>query len=210
MTTASETTTDPAPEPALRTWCCGTPITDPHATGCPNEPKPDEPIDYDGEVEVIDTPTSLTSNADTKPSTSASKTSLEVIEHDILDGIPEFVHEAPWPADTWIEFEGDRLAFRVPRGSAVTGFTSSQSKYVPNREKGDNVQLFLRLHLSPESFDRVIFRMMHPASEYTIFTLAKLVEAILTPGIAGLEAELEAGPPKEESDDEPKGDGSTK
>lgn len=137
--------------------------------------------------------------ADTLPATSASKPGTALAETNFIDLIPEFVHQAPWPYE-WIEFEGDKLAFRIPRSSAVTGFSNSQSKYVPNREKGDTVQLFLRLHLSPESYDRVIFRMMHPESDYSLYTLAKLVEAILTPGVKALEAELEAGPP---GDDKP-------
>ncbi|WP_319456896.1 MULTISPECIES: hypothetical protein [unclassified Mycobacterium] len=31
-----------------RVWCCGTPITGPHAAGCAYEPTPDNPIDYNG------------------------------------------------------------------------------------------------------------------------------------------------------------------
>ncbi|QBP31138.1 tail assembly chaperone [Mycobacterium phage Argie] len=111
-------------------------------------------------------------------------------EPNILEAIPPFKHSPGWP-HAWIDFEGDRLAFRVPKPAAVTGFSSSQNKYVPNREKGENVQLFLRLHLSPESYQRVIFRMMHPESTYDLFTLAKLVDAILTPGVKELESQLE-------------------
>jgi hypothetical protein len=123
----------------------------------------------------------------------AGETLPAVLEVDILDGVPEWTHQADWD-HAWIDFEGDRLAFRVPKPSAVTGFSNSQGKYVPNREKGDHVQLFLRLHLSPESYERVIFRMMHPESTYDLYTLAKLVEAILTPGVEALEAELKDGP----------------
>ena len=43
------------PEPAgavVREWCCGTPITDPHADGCMFEPRPDAPVDYTGPARV--------------------------------------------------------------------------------------------------------------------------------------------------------------
>ncbi len=148
-------------------------------------------------MEVVDAEPYDPPTDDVKPPTGPSQTGLAVVEHDLLDEIPPFVHEAEWKYE-WIDFEGDRLAFRIPRASAVTGFSNSQSKYVPNRDRGDHVQLFLMLHLSPESFNRVIFRMMHPTSDYTLYTLARLVEAILTPGVKALEAELEAGPPADE------------
>lgn len=148
-------------------------------------------------MEVVDGEPYDPPNSDVQPPSGASKAGLAVVDHDILDGVPPFVHEAAWEHE-WIDFEGDRLAFRIPRPSAVTGFSNSQSKYVANRDRGDHVQLFLQLHLSPESFNRVIFRMMHPDSDYSLYTLARLVEAILTPGVKALEAELEAGPPKDE------------
>lgn len=48
----------PAPE-KRRDWCCGTPITGPHDSGCAFEPQSDQPIDYSGpvvEVESQSTP----------------------------------------------------------------------------------------------------------------------------------------------------------
>ncbi|TDO18130.1 hypothetical protein EV580_1312 [Mycobacterium sp. BK086] len=43
-----------AEAPPLRTWCCGTPITDPHTPGCAYEPREDNPVDYTGPVDVVD------------------------------------------------------------------------------------------------------------------------------------------------------------
>lgn len=40
------------PNVAIREWCCGTPITDPHADGCMFKPRPDAPIDYTGPARV--------------------------------------------------------------------------------------------------------------------------------------------------------------
>lgn len=40
------------PDVAIRGWCCGTPITDPHADGCMFEPRPDAPVDYTGPARV--------------------------------------------------------------------------------------------------------------------------------------------------------------
>lgn len=158
------------------------------------EPEPStEPAEKASEtpVEVVDAEPYEPPQDGVSPSNSPPQAGLAVVEPDLLDEVPPFVHHAEWKYE-WIDFEGDRLAFRVPRGAAVTGFSNSQSKYVSNRDRGDHVQLFLMLHLSPESFNRVIFRMMHPASDYNLYTLARLVEAILTPGVKALEAELEA------------------
>ncbi|AVO21723.1 tail assembly chaperone [Mycobacterium phage GodPhather] len=174
-TEADTTPSQPAPQPA------------PEPQPAQAEPEPMEIVD--GEP-VDDKAPADVAATDRAPAV--------VEESDILEAIPPFEHSPGWP-HSWIDFEGDRLAFRVPKPAAVTGFSSSQNKYVPNREKGDNVQLFLRLHLSPESYQRVIFRMMHPESTYDLFTLAKLVDAILTPGVKELESQLEQ---TEKSDDD--------
>ena len=152
----------------------------------PAAPEPMEVVDG----EPVDDPTPG-NQVDVSAPTAEPKRAPAVIEHDILDGVPEWTHEGEWPY-AWIDFEGDRLAYRVPRPSAVTGFSNSQGKYVSNHDRGEHVQMFLQMHLSRESFKRVIFRMMHPDSEYDLYTLAKLVEAILTSGLEGLEKELES------------------
>ncbi|KLI05813.1 hypothetical protein ABW05_24560 [Mycolicibacterium senegalense] len=43
------------PNVAMREWCCGTPITDPHIAGCAFEPRPDNPVDYTGPARVATT-----------------------------------------------------------------------------------------------------------------------------------------------------------
>lgn len=193
VTTASDTT--PTPDPPTHRCCehcdAENDVHAPHTLGCP-EPEVEA---VDGEI--IDAPSTEVSTGK-----SDSQTSLAVLDSNPLDTIPPFVHEEKWE-HAWLEFEGDKLAYRVPRPSAVTGFSNSQSKYVTNRERGENTQLFLLLHLSKESFNRVMYRMMHPESDYTLFTLARLVSAILEPGVKGLEDELEAGPPEDlKADDE--------
>ena len=155
----------------------------PHALGCPTEAM--EIVDG----EPVDEPTPGTQVDVDTPSEPASRAPA-IIEHDLLDGVPEWTHQSEWKYD-WIDFEGDRLAYRTPKPSAITGFSNSQGKYVSNRDKGDHVQLFLQLHLSRESWDRVTLRMMHPDSTYDLFTLARLVEAILNSGLEGLESALE-------------------
>lgn len=43
---------DELPVQALRVWCCGTPISGPHAQGCAYDPCEESPIDYTGPVAV--------------------------------------------------------------------------------------------------------------------------------------------------------------
>lgn len=166
----------------------GTTITKPEEPPVVVTPAPAEQLEvFDGEP--VDEPTPGT-QVDVNAPTTEPKHPPAVIEHDLLDGVPEWTHQSEWKHQ-WIDFEGDRLAYRTPKPSAITGFSNSQGKYVSNRDKGDHVQLFLQLHLSRESWDRVTLRMMHPDSTYDLFTLAKLVEAILTSGLEGLETALE-------------------
>ena len=205
MTTASDTT--PTPDPPTHICCehcdAAADVHAPHTLGCPTptpasvaEPvAPEDQLTEAIDGELIDAPTKDVSTAN-----SESQKSLAVLDSNPLDIAP-FVHEEKW-AHEWLDFEGDRLAYRIPRPSAVTGFSNSQSKHVSNRERGNATQLFLLLHLSRESYERVMFKMMHPDSDYTLFTLSRLVESLLTPGVKGLEAELEAGP----QDAEPKAD----
>jgi hypothetical protein len=44
------------PAPALREWCCRTPITGPHTPGCDYEPRPDNPLDYTGPALIAEMP----------------------------------------------------------------------------------------------------------------------------------------------------------
>ncbi|MFA5711469.1 hypothetical protein [Mycolicibacterium sp.] len=114
-----------------------------------------------------------------------------------------WTHEGEWEHD-WLDFHGDRLAFRVPKSAAIQGFVMAQSKYAPADLRGEAANLFLIKHLSPESFDRVLFRMSNPDDPaYSIKTVSELVEAIMNPGIEVLKAEAEA---LTAGEDEPKTD----
>lgn len=59
-----------------------------------------------------------------------------------------------------LEFAGDLLAVRAPTQQALAGFSLASSKYVPNEVKNDMTGLFIVEHLGPESYGRVMRRLM--------------------------------------------------
>lgn len=156
MTTSSDTpTTEPA-DPAVREWCCGTLITGPHADGCGYEPQPDQPVDYTGPaVTQSDKPVD-------NPAPAA-----------------EWVHPDGWDHE-WLDFHGDRLAIRKPRESVVNALVMVNSARVSEQTRGGVISTIVQEHLSPESFERVLWRSISPDDpDYTLSTLSDLVEALI-------------------------------
>jgi hypothetical protein len=79
-----------------------------------------------------------------------------------------------------ITFAGDELAVRAPTTQALTGYSLASSKYVPNEVRNDMTGLFIVTHLGPESYGRVIARMMDgDDSEYTVDTVGTLMREIV-------------------------------
>jgi hypothetical protein len=94
------------------------------------------------------------------------------------------------PADTpvldpgWehqrITFAGDDLAVRTPTTQALTAYSLSSSKYVGNAVKNDMTGLFISSHLGPESYGRVISRMMDGDDpDYTPDSVGELMREIV-------------------------------
>lgn len=110
---------------------------------------------------------------------------------DYVVRVPDWVHTTPWEHNTWLEFKGDKLAIRVPTPSALNALSRLQSKYMTNKQRGEILELFLKLHLSPESNERVMFRQLHPQEpDYTIRTLGDLVNAVANTGVDRLNSEV--------------------
>lgn len=88
-----------------------------------------------------------------------------------------------WDYD-FLEFNGDKLAIRLPTRQALAAFSLASSKYVSLGVKNDLTGLFIARHLSPESYGRVFSRLMDPdESEYTVDTVGELFNAIVTAAI---------------------------
>lgn len=79
-----------------------------------------------------------------------------------------------------ITFAGDDLAVRAPTTQALTGFSLSSSKYVDNQIKNDMTGLFIVEHIAPESYGRIMQRLMDGDDpDYTTDTVGLLMREIV-------------------------------
>lgn len=74
---------------------------------------------------------------------------------------PGWKQQASWDHDL-IAFKGDQLAIRYPTSAACQGYAFAAGPGSTGREQTYYTRLFLQRHLSPESFNRVMDRMINP------------------------------------------------
>lgn len=114
---------------------------------------------------------------------------------------PLAVAEQDWPHD-FMDFEGDRLAIRLPDERALTGFALSVGKYIPAEVQNDMVSLFMNRHMSPDSYGQVMARMMDPDdATYTTRTVGQLFNSIVK---AASEVRAEEAKAAKDAADKPK------
>lgn len=120
------------------------------------------------------------------PETDASFVDLSA---DQVDNLPAEQPAAPaedlpdldpgWEHDR-LELFGDNLAVRAPTQQALAGFSLSSSKYVPAEVKNDMTGLFIVEHLGPDSYGRIMQRLMNGDDEnYTTETIGLIMRAIV-------------------------------
>jgi hypothetical protein len=79
-----------------------------------------------------------------------------------------------------LEFNGDSLAVRIPTQQALAGFSLASSKYVPTQVKNDMTGLFLTEHLGPESYGRIMQRLMDGDDpDYTTESIGVMMREIV-------------------------------
>lgn len=191
MSEASET-----PDIAVREWCCGTLITEPHRDGCGYEPKPEDDF-YTGPVVVTEPPAGT-------PLTEAEL--VAVAEHDAKPELtptpapepapetPKWEHQSEWAHD-WLDFKGDRLAIRRPPESAVNSFIMITASGVEPALQSGVISEVLHKSLSPESFGRVLYRNIDPDDpEYTVTTMAELAGELIRLSTEKLDSDAKTTP----------------
>jgi hypothetical protein len=90
---------------------------------------------------------------------------------------PDWEHER-------LEFYGDDLAVRVPTQQALAGFSLASSKYVPSDVKNDMTGLFLTEHLGPQTYGRIMQRLMDGDDpDYTVETIGQMMREIVMLGV---------------------------
>lgn len=164
MTTyASDGSTQTSPEIDFDSPAPGHTVVTVEST--PHEPEAAEP-----EVDVVD-PEIV--DADTLPALRDTP--------DPTASPGQWVHPEGWKYD-WVEFKGDKLAIRVPKGAALVGLEFA--KYHGEEAQQRVFGRFISRHVSDETFDRILDRMGNPDDEeYTTDTLGELAGVLGT--IAG-------------------------
>ncbi|WP_409428381.1 hypothetical protein [Mycobacterium sp. SMC-11] len=73
-----------------------------------------------------------------------------------------WTHPAGWQYD-WLEFKGDKLAIRIPKGAALVALEFARYRSEEAQEQAFG--RFIARHVSDETFDRVLDRMSNPDDE---------------------------------------------
>jgi hypothetical protein len=135
------------------------------------EPRDDDELvaPADDEVEVVPAPPAKRRKASTDVA-KAEKNEPEIHKVVLDDG---WEHER-------LEFRGDDLAIRKPTKQALSGVTLVASKYVATNVQNDVLGLFIARHLGPDSYGRVMFRMVDPDdADYSDDTVMVLLNKIM-------------------------------
>lgn len=105
-----------------------------------------------------------------------------------------------WEHDRF-DYKGDNLAVRVPTMQALAAFQLSSSKYISSERQNDISGLFIDQHLGPDSYDRVMYRMMDGDDpDYDTKTIADLMGELVHRAVEVIkdQAEKEAEAKKRE------------
>lgn len=111
---------------------------------------------------------------------------------DVVDPAAEekWTHQSEWSHD-WLEFKGDKLAIRVPKGAALQALGAARHNSLEFQDR--LVNLFVAKHLSPETYERVMYRMVDPDDEeFTTGAWGEMISAIAEVGGERARAEAEA------------------
>lgn len=84
-----------------------------------------------------------------------------------------------WPYER-LEYKGDNLAVRKPTFQALAAFQLSSGKFIDPERQTDMTSLFVDSHLGPDSYDRMMLRLIRPDEpEYTTKSIAEIMGAIV-------------------------------
>lgn len=116
---------------------------------------------------------------DVEPTADESSTELEIVDADTLPAISTtpptttgWTHPDGWTHD-WLDFHGDKLAIRIPKGAALVALEFSRFRGEEAQEQAFGT--FVARHVSDATFDRILDRMGNPDDEdYTTTTLGEL------------------------------------
>lgn len=106
------------------------------------------------------------------------------------DGNP-YELDPDWPYDR-LEYKGDKLAVRKASLQALMAYQLSSGKYIPVEKQNDASGLFITEHIGPQSYDRIIERMMSAGDpDYTIRSFGEIMGELVRMSIADIKANRE-------------------
>jgi len=92
-----------------------------------------------------------------------------------------------------VEYKGDNLAVRKPTDQGISGFSLATSKFTRPETKNNITGLFIERHLGPDSYDRVMERLMDPDDPgYTTASVADVMGLIVDLYVNEAKAEITA------------------
>lgn len=92
---------------------------------------------------------------------------------------PAEVLDPSWP-HTRLEFKGDDLAIRKPKRQAAVALHLASVPHAPEGAADNLSGLLIARMLGPQSYSRVMFRMMDPDdADYTDATITELVQSVM-------------------------------
>jgi hypothetical protein len=97
----------------------------------------------------------------------------EVIRDSFGAPIPKWKHQT-------VELDGEIIQVRKPAPQALQAFSMAISKYAPPQIQMDMANLFVKNHISPLSYGRLLARMMDPEESFTMEDFGRLIEKIAT------------------------------
>jgi hypothetical protein len=97
---------------------------------------------------------------------------------------PAVFEDAPTYDPDWeherIEYKGDDLAVRKPTMQALAAFQLSSGKYISGEKQNDMTGLFVDQHLAPDSYDRIMQRLMDPDDpSYTTKSVSEIMGMVV-------------------------------
>lgn len=117
-------------------------------------------------------------DVDTDPFTPTEPVAVELPTPPDPAPEPDSEPAVTWPHE-WLDFQGDRIAYRRPTAGALNAVALATGQYSTDVRRLKFTNMFLVNHLSEESYDQVITRAMNPDdTEYTDDTLGELVGKI--------------------------------
>jgi hypothetical protein len=92
-----------------------------------------------------------------------------------------------------MEYKGDSLAFRFATMQALMAYQLSSGKFISMEKQNDASGLFIDMHLGPDTYDRILYRMSDPDDAgYDLKSFGEIMAELVKRSIAKIREDREA------------------